>query len=1059
MVEEGDNDGKIVTYDPSMAEGLAEMFNKFKESWPGGFGGGVPFSEERIKDSLDDSSAIEIFIALDEDGVPVGFCDLTPHWSDQGAAYVDLLGVIQRVKGKRFGKRLLLKAIEKAIQEGIERVDLHTWSGNIDAVPLYKKVGMFWAPETTVYMQDYIPLLHKNDLTKEWFELHPDWYGDLKRGLKQEPDGLKVDGMDIYRYRFEAQDDWMEVDIDRYGFGITGVRRKIMDEELRVEARVDSHHIHTGMDNAYSITVENRTGEDMELDVKVKTFEGLKFREDPPQSITVKDGEKKTITREFVVDSTSKIYVSTHKVSQTIDTTLDTGVERFELTTGGKIKPAVEVSGAQDIDRLSSGEVYLDLKNNTEKALSGGITYVMEGKEGKIDFALDAKEVGGVSLPITFLEEGDVKYIELTPFIDKEDGAFPMKSYKHPVVDDRYGMAALVEKEDEVYLVNDEVKVKVKLEGGEVLMSEMRRDHELDIELNHSVGPPFGESLDDTLRYEHGSVEDEEGLHLILKMESVHKPGVILRSHLRLQKHSSELESWLELENGGGEPVEVAAKTRTRRWMLEQAYHSKTKVYTPLGDQLIESDPVTHMLSSTLMPDDPDGWKETWTAYEDIEGAVSGFIWDNCNVKKISLAAGLLSELKSVSRGLKPGERYRCNRLWVSLKKPSLDSFRDTWNRLVGRKPIHPNERLHGKKRKRHLSARLNDNILKAGEENERTISLDKVVDYPLTGECSISADGPLDVSILDRDGPEMKIKVGVPADMESCVGKIYLRLSGEREFVFDLPVIVMGGGHVRVRRDSLEGKDVIYVDNGKIRFHIVDGIGGNLIRLENSEGNTYFDDSFPQVGPKSYFENHMGGIGPRFMTPEDIYSFYELEEVSCQETVEGRWKGVEVEFNIEKMDSLRGQRFVIKYLTLPGTKLIKMVMIHKNPKERLVNWVGELFMDVLLDGSLEDTVVEVSGRYEDWKRSYQNQQFIPPGNIEEPWFYFHRGDTSLGGFAVEGSPALCTCLCNQEISMAFMAVEMMSKAFEEERVEMGLMMDSSREDVVVARKALKYME
>lgn len=48
-----------------------------------------------------------------------------------------------------------------------------------------------------------------------------------------------------------------------------------------------------------------------------------------------------------------------------------------------------------------------------------------------------------------------------------------------------------------------------------------------------------------------------------------------------------------------------------------------------------------------------------------------------------------------------------------------------------------------------------------------------------------------------------------------------------------------------------LEGKDVFLEDNGKIYFHVLYDIGGDLIRLENWEGNSYFDDSFPRLGQR----------------------------------------------------------------------------------------------------------------------------------------------------------------------------------------------------------------
>ncbi len=109
--------------------------------WPGGFGGGIPYDEQRVRDWLDKSSAIADLVAFDPEGNLVGYCGLYPHSRDARAAYISLLGVHPRVLGKKFGKNLLLKALEIAAQKGIYRVDLHTWSGNLKAVPLYKKLA------------------------------------------------------------------------------------------------------------------------------------------------------------------------------------------------------------------------------------------------------------------------------------------------------------------------------------------------------------------------------------------------------------------------------------------------------------------------------------------------------------------------------------------------------------------------------------------------------------------------------------------------------------------------------------------------------------------------------------------------------------------------------------------------------------------------------------------------------------------------------------------------------------------------------------------------------
>ncbi|MBN1933808.1 MAG: hypothetical protein JW934_04035, partial [Anaerolineae bacterium] len=91
--------GKIVVYDPSMAAQVAQMFNDFDSLWPGGFTGGIPFDAQRVHDWLDKTTALADLIAMDDEGAPVGYCGLYPHWRDEGACYVTILGVTPRVKG------------------------------------------------------------------------------------------------------------------------------------------------------------------------------------------------------------------------------------------------------------------------------------------------------------------------------------------------------------------------------------------------------------------------------------------------------------------------------------------------------------------------------------------------------------------------------------------------------------------------------------------------------------------------------------------------------------------------------------------------------------------------------------------------------------------------------------------------------------------------------------------------------------------------------------------------------------------------------------------------
>lgn len=175
----------IIEFQKEDAHKLAELYNSFDEPglWPGGFTGGVPFTAERVLDSFPVAQNNICILISTMNGSFTGICSLHPHYEDSDAAYIGLFGVHPDYLGKGHGKVLILKAIQTAKERDIKRVDLDTWAGNLRAVPLYKKCGMFWVPETGVRMQDYVPGILNFPLAKEFFKKH-DWYKIQIRELK-----------------------------------------------------------------------------------------------------------------------------------------------------------------------------------------------------------------------------------------------------------------------------------------------------------------------------------------------------------------------------------------------------------------------------------------------------------------------------------------------------------------------------------------------------------------------------------------------------------------------------------------------------------------------------------------------------------------------------------------------------------------------------------------------------------------------------------------------------------------------------------------------------------
>jgi len=95
-----------------------------------------------IKDRLSNEESV-IFIAFDENN-PIGFVQLYPSFSSVSMKRTWVLNdlyVIESVRGKGFGEKLIKKAITFVGETGAKGVLLETNIENVPAKRLYEKVG------------------------------------------------------------------------------------------------------------------------------------------------------------------------------------------------------------------------------------------------------------------------------------------------------------------------------------------------------------------------------------------------------------------------------------------------------------------------------------------------------------------------------------------------------------------------------------------------------------------------------------------------------------------------------------------------------------------------------------------------------------------------------------------------------------------------------------------------------------------------------------------------------------------------------------------------------
>jgi ribosomal protein S18 acetylase RimI-like enzyme len=81
------------------------------------------------------------FVALVE-GRVVGWCDITPRKLEGFRHCAELgMGVLQQYRGMGIGERLVIAALQKAQEKGLERIELEVYASNVPAIKLYEKMG------------------------------------------------------------------------------------------------------------------------------------------------------------------------------------------------------------------------------------------------------------------------------------------------------------------------------------------------------------------------------------------------------------------------------------------------------------------------------------------------------------------------------------------------------------------------------------------------------------------------------------------------------------------------------------------------------------------------------------------------------------------------------------------------------------------------------------------------------------------------------------------------------------------------------------------------------
>ncbi len=213
---------KIIEYTPAYAQAVADMWNNSGDGWGGDLS--IRTAEDVIAE-VRSGAYLNVFLA-ELNGEILGYASLSKYFGDNSALYLHLLNVRPAWHGKKIGKALVLSCVNRTIELGFPRLDIHTWPGNTKAVPLYKKCGYMWEDRTdSTHLVNFIPTVLATDACKEFFAT-ADWYEDSVRKIEIKPDGVKENLFEVFRYDWEKDGHMLAA-----GFERTGRRMRLLETE------------------------------------------------------------------------------------------------------------------------------------------------------------------------------------------------------------------------------------------------------------------------------------------------------------------------------------------------------------------------------------------------------------------------------------------------------------------------------------------------------------------------------------------------------------------------------------------------------------------------------------------------------------------------------------------------------------------------------------------------------------------------------------------------------------------------------------------------------------
>jgi GNAT superfamily N-acetyltransferase len=997
----------IREYREEDAEEIARMWRESARAWNGeGPGGGTLSTGARIRQDQRDMNTLATFVAWlpdPKDGREraVGYLSLFEMPTEAETAYVGVLSAHPDWHGQGVGRDLLKAALDRTVALGYGRLDLHTWPGNMKAVPLYKKSGYVWVPETSVKMENFLPQIFRLGPAQSYFS-QADWYADLKRDLTPKEDDEKRGGLGVYTYRWEREGRRLEVVIDRQAKGVIALET----DRYAVETSIDEPKLPVGGERRVSWRVENRASRPLPVTILAEGEDAVRCAF---QASAVLER-----TREWSAPVTAEqpaAPVPPTRQGNRVRAAVVVDGEPIRLAVGTELVQPVQVR----FDRarwLTPGvalTLHLTASNALREPVRGRLRIAADAglrvEADELAFELEGERARSWPLRVSADRAGSYRLrAQALVRIDGREDELTTKQFEATIAVAEPGGVLADWDTERAVLATEGLLVEARLQPGRWFVGMELRDRETGrVLMAHdcAVGPPFWPSPLTTSTWEPRLERDGDGVTLVLAARPAALPGITFERRIRLSPSGVVRVSY-RVTNAG--PVERTLQVNSSsRADLDGV--GPRQVAAPLADGLVVDQSVNWPDWAEPELIAPERYAEGWMAAFG-EGLVAATIWrETLQVKSNGPTPALRLDLGAIAPGGQaetapvylyagPGDWRTARRLWRRLAAPDAPA-RDPRPR-----PAH--------------RARL-ESVAFVGDRAETRVRLDSERTRPLSGRVSLEVDGtPVEAGeVADlAAGRPKELPISLPLPAASGARPVRITFDHDRwtdRYESALVRVGDAGGGLAPTSQRDGELELVKLDNGRMRLTLAPSQMGRLVEL-SSAGANQLHASYPEPRLFVWFNPWYGGATPALFERDTENWRTRLREerfVWREARRHGRgveWSGVTV--STEPTASvLKGLRVEVDYLTAPGSNLVALVYRLENHGQ--ARWEGTYGGDLwpAPGGDPKDVVLHYD------RDGERNQKRVPGGM----W------GTSRQWVAVEarsGSPVVAVVAATPELQV-----------------------------------------